>query len=342
MMFLLCGGMCTQATLQSQGSSRHNSPEPRYVHPALSNAPRSTRHSRWFKNVFFASDFIANKVATATAAAETNNDAQCRGAKLKLTREMSTSGRAPQTRDRGVEQSNNKSTRGVGKSRSRTSRPSGTIAWGLLDRGRLSRRFSEPQDQRKTPQTCTNPNVAGEGAVGFLEEAASALLLLHSRFFQGVEREEDLVCRMCTMCREAGWMGANTRNLTSHLDPLVVEELMSVRLDNTRKTMQCRSKQTPRVCRDRWNASAASLSFEDFYGVLADIAAFVYPRDAKEEACARPGQSLHRLLLEGVLPLAADMEPRLWSPRWEEACHFRRVWEWCHASWMPGPHNSTS
>lgn len=72
------------------------------------------------------------------------------------------------------------------------------------------------------------------------------------------------------------------------LDPLVLEEMAMARL------------------REGIPHSDEEFAFETFYRILADVAGLVYPRE---------GRAMHRLLLEGVLPLATDTEPRLWSPR---------------------------
>ncbi len=132
-------------------------------------------------------------------------------------------------------------------------------------------------------------NVASGGEAGrFLDESASALLLLHSRFFGGISQEEHIVCYLCKLCREAGWMGNLDIGRCPDLDPLVLEEMAMARL------------------REGIPHSDEEFAFETFYRILADVAGLVYPRE---------GRAMHRLLLEGVLPLATDTEPRLWSPR---------------------------
>ena len=62
-------------------------------------------------------------------------------------------------------------------------------------------------------------------------------------------------------------------------------------------------------------AGVLVFTFEDFYQTLADVACLVYPREANDKGGDRSGRAMHRLLLEGVLPLAADSRTRVWSPR---------------------------
>lgn len=146
----------------------------------------------------------------------------------------------------------------------------------------------------------------GEGE-RFLEESASALLHLHSRFFGGTIQEEDIVCRLCMLCREAGWMGSPLR-VCPDLDPIVLDDMVVARL----REYHCydagwRRSSTSRTCAKKdLPFSDGGLSFEAFYRILSQVASLVYPLE---------GRAMHRLLMEGVLPLAADSEPRRWSPR---------------------------
>lgn len=154
----------------------------------------------------------------------------------------------------------------------------------------------------------SGPDAARSGERGtFLEESASGLLLLHSRFFGGVRQEEDIVCRLCMLCREAGWM-ANPLRACPGLDPLVLEKMAVSRLRNTGCCDVVSRQRNSANDHSKNNLSHPEevFSFEIFYRILADIATLVYPREEK---------AMHRLLLEGVLPLAADNEPRIWSPR---------------------------
>lgn len=148
--------------------------------------------------------------------------------------------------------------------------------------------------------------VSGKEGGNFLEESASALLLLHSRFFGGMSQEEDIVCRLCTLCREAGWMG-NPLRACPGLDPLVLEKMIVARLRSAgRCDLRRQRNSASGHSKNNLSYSEEVFSFEAFYGILADVATLTYPRE---------GKAMHRLLLEGVLPLAADNEPRIWSPR---------------------------
>lgn len=164
--------------------------------------------------------------------------------------------------------------------------------------------------------------VGGSDGGIFLEESASALLYLHRRFFQAADGEEDLVCRLCVLCREAGWMG-NPRNRDapcSALDPFSVEELLIARLRDTKRVsagQEIGAEHHTSRTNYRSSTESGMFSFEEFYGVLSDIAAVVYPRDMEEQQRegSQPTRAMHRLLAEGVLPLAGDPVPRLWAPR---------------------------
>lgn len=107
----------------------------------------------------------------------------------------------------------------------------------------------------------------------------------------------------------------------SALDPFAVEELLIVRLRNTKRVSAGKEKMGAEhhTSGTNYRSSGKSgiLSFEEFYGVLSDIAAVVYPRDMEEQQRegVQPTRAMHRLLAEGVLPLAEDPVPRSWAPR---------------------------
>lgn len=104
----------------------------------------------------------------------------------------------------------------------------------------------------------------------------------------------------------------------SGLDPLVLEEILAERLEaKKRRSTTTELQSLEGHDRHRRPAAAGVLvfSFEDFYQTLADVACLVYPREANYEGGASSGRAMHRLLLEGVLPLAADSRTRVWSPR---------------------------
>lgn len=156
----------------------------------------------------------------------------------------------------------------------------------------------------------TGPAVVenGEGEE-FLEESASALLLLHTRFFGGISEEEDIVCRLCMLCREAGWMGSPLGGCFD-LDPIVLDNMVVAQLREThRNDAGWRRNTIPSNSRVREDLppSDEGISFEVFYKILSKVASLVYPLDER--------RAMHRLLMEGVLPLAADSEPRRWLHR---------------------------
>lgn len=161
--------------------------------------------------------------------------------------------------------------------------------------------------QRPTERQESRPDaVRGEEGGTFLEESASALLLLHSRFFVGVRQEDDIVCRLCMLCREAGWMG-NPLRVSPNLDPLVLENMIVARLQRSdRCDLVWQHNGASGHSKTKLSSSEEVFSFETFYRILADIAMLIYPRE---------GKAMKKLLLEGVLPLAADSAPRIWSPR---------------------------
>lgn len=182
----------------------------------------------------------------------------------------------------------------------------------------------QPGNRSTTDTTCQYQNttikmpvVTGKNEALFLEESASALLFLHSRFFRGMQRDEDLVCRLCMLCKEAGWMG-NPKGVYSGLDPLVLEGLLAERLEakeRTSKRTELQGLEHPDQHHRPAAAGVLVFTFEDFYQTLADVACLVYPREANDEGGDRSGRAMHRLLLEGVFPLAADSRTRVWSPR---------------------------
>lgn len=149
--------------------------------------------------------------------------------------------------------------------------------------------------------------VVEEGEL-FLEESASALLLLHSRFFGGISQEEDIVCRLCMLCREAGWMG-NPLRVCPDLDPIVLDDMVEAQLrERHRNRADWRHNTTSdsRMKEDIPYSDGGAFSFEAFYRILSQVASLVYPLERR---------ATQRLLVEGVLPLAADSEPRRWLPR---------------------------
>lgn len=276
----------------------------------------SSRFARWPKNVFFASDFVSHKTA-ATASKKIDylqrsrvrspTTSACRGTVQRQTRNMGDVGSKAQRRPRSS---------------------SGHAA--IVREKRAGRRVDKANVLQAGGRENEEKRLAlgvGESKGGrFLQESASALLHLHRRFFEGTDGEEDLVCRLCVLCREAGWMG-NPRSKgapCSALDAFAVEEMLILRLRGTKRAkaqqeMEDEHHHRNKPTNDRSDGSANSgvFSFEEFYGVLADIAAVVYPRGMEEleEEGVRSRRAMHRLLVEGVLPLADDPVPRLWSPR---------------------------
>lgn len=298
-----------QATLQSQdveNSANSRRPTPKYSKTASGAfSTPVARLSKWPKNIFFASDFIADKAAAAA----------CR----KRSTVKSSRGAAPRCRrNAGEGKKMGRGSRAMGEEApvDRMKENSSTTVFHTSSGGgafqQHSVRSSEDGEGR------TDVSVAGDEEACFLEESASALLLLHSRFFGGARHEEDVVCSLCTLCREAGWMG-NPLGVCPGLDPLVVEEIVMERLRTNHHSdvaWQRDNNNNGGSSRPAQHYEDDGFSFEDFYQILADVAGLVYPREAQEERRrAKPGRAMHRLLTEGVLPLAEDNQPRHWSPR---------------------------
>ncbi|CBJ27628.1 hypothetical protein Esi_0079_0072 [Ectocarpus siliculosus] len=301
-----------QATLQSQdveNSTNSRRPSPKYS--KTGSGAFSTpvvRLSKWPKNVFFASDFIADKAAAAA----------CR---KRSTGKSSRGGAAPRCRrNAGEGKTMGRGSRAMGEEApvTRMKENSSTTVFRTSGGGgafqQHSVRSSVDGEARR------DASVAGDEEAFFLEESASALLLLHSRFFGGARHEEDVVCSLCTLCREAGWMG-NPLGVCPGLDPLAVEEIVMERLRRNHHTdvaWKRHSNNSGGSSRPAKHYTDDGFSFEDFYQTLADVAGLVYPREAQEERRrAKPGRAMYRLLTEGVLPLAEDNQPRHWSPRSE-------------------------
>ncbi|CAN0160666.1 unnamed protein product, partial [Ectocarpus sp. 6 AP-2014] len=301
-----------QATLQSQevgNSTNSRRPSPKYS--KTGSGAFSTpvvRLSKWPKNVFFASDFIADKAAAAA----------CR---KRSTGKSSRGGAAPRCRrNAGEGKMVGRGARAMGEEApvARMKENSRTTVFRTSGGGGA---FQQHSVRRSVDgEARRDASVAGDEVAFFLEESASALLLLHSRFFGGARHEEDVVCSLCTLCREAGWMG-NPLGVCPGLDPLVVEEIVMGRLRRNHHTdvaWQRHSNNSGGSSRPAEHYTDDGFSFEDFYQTLADVAGVVYPREAQEERRrAKPGRAMHRLLTEGVLPLAEDIQPRHWSPRSE-------------------------
>ena len=243
--------------------------------------------------MFFASDFIAEKNAAAAA-----NSASARRRRPRR-RACSTDARkAERVRERGRERDHERGHEG-----GRAHEPA---ARHRIGNNAAACRSSD--GKRAVPQS-SHGRFESEEEDDFLEESASALLLLHSRFFCGVREEEGIVCRLCVLCREAGWMGDPLRPCPD-LDPLVLETMVSTRLRSTDRCDAGRQRNSGSGYRQNNLSSQVEdevFSFEAFYRVLAGVAILVYPRE---------GKAMQRLLLEGVLPLAADNEPRIWSSRY--------------------------
>ncbi|CAM9751072.1 unnamed protein product [Ectocarpus sp. 12 AP-2014] len=304
-----------QATLQSQRSqdvgnsalSRRPMPKFSKTGSGAFSTPPVARLSKWPKNVFFASDFIADKAAAA--------------AYRKRSTVKSSRGAAPRCRRNA----------GEGKKMGRGSRVMGEEAPVARMKGNRSTTVfctsggGGAFQQKKVRSSedgegSTDASIAGDEEAFFLEESASALLLLHSRFFGGAGHEEDVVSSLCTLCREAGWMG-DPLGVCPGLDPLVVEEIVMERLrrnHHTHVAWQRHNNNSGGSSRPAQHYEDDGFSFEDFYQILADVAGLVYPREAQEETQrTKPGRAMHRLLTEDVLPLAEDNQPRRWSPRSE-------------------------
>lgn len=287
--------------------------------------------------MFFASDFIADRASTAAAAAVVA--AAAAGATVSsanprhTVRESINRGGMPSRPREGVGALNmdKHSDRRSSREASVRSEPSGRNCAVRRSGNKTEMRMAQEdlgcegrEEQSGNRSTIHNsstrkvPAVAGKKESLFLEESASALLFLHSRFFRGVQRDEDLVCRLCMLCKEAGWMG-DPRGVYSGLDPLVLDGLLAERLDAKKRRSKAELQGLEHPDRHHRNRQAGGgvFSFEDFYQTLADIACLVFPHEAndQDESGARSGRAMQMLLLEGVIPLAADSKPRVWSPR---------------------------
>ncbi|CAM9482410.1 unnamed protein product, partial [Ectocarpus fasciculatus] len=300
-----------QATLQRQdagNSANSRRPTPKYSKTGSGefSAPVA-RLSKWPKNVFFASDFIADKAAAAAACRKRSTIKPSRGTTPRC------------RRNAGEGKEIVRGSRGMGEEapvprmkESSSTTVSRTSSGGGAFQQHSERSFGNGEGK-------SDPSVAGdeEEEAFFLEESASALLLLHSRFFGGARHEEDVVCSLCTLCREAGWMG-NPLRVCPDLDPLVVEGIVTERLRGKHHDVAWQhhnDNNSGRSASSAQHYGDVSFTFEDFYQILADVAGLVYPREAQEERRrAKAGRAMHRLLTEGVLPLAEDNHPRRWSP----------------------------
>ena len=220
--------------------------------PDVSDA--MVRFPRWPKNIFFASDFIADRTSSAAAAA----GAAVAGATMSPTNpryavsKESTNrrGAAPRQRDdvgasnRDVPSTRRYMRKAPGESISERGceaqlpRPRDKRGGLRMTEEDIDLESKEQPGNRSTTGTTYQykttvskmPAATGKKEALFLEESASALLFLHSRFFRGVQRDDDLVCRLCVLCKEAGWMG-NPKGAYSGLDPLVLEGLLAERLE---------------------------------------------------------------------------------------------------------------
>lgn len=298
----LLHALCTnQATLQRQvGEARNSSNSQRraarYTDPdqGAFSAPVA-RLSKWPKNIFFASDFIADRVAA-------SGSVRHRATKPSRT----TAARCPNI--------------GPGKSERRSSAQKVDLHEPRPKEGSTCPGSS---GGRRTLQQGTEGFADGDGKrdvgvaeveVSFIERSARALLVLHSRFFGSVKREDDIVCCLCKLCREAGWMGDPRRQCRA-LDPLILDELVTEQ-QRGKQSSESGRRSRGSITYPETKSGSVTFSFEDLYRSLATIATLVYPRATeRERESARPGRAMHRLLMEGVLPLAADNQPRQWSPR---------------------------
>lgn len=162
----------------------------------------------------------------------------------------------------------------------------------------------------------------------FLGKMASAVYCLHSRYFQGMKGHDLLLVQLCTLCREAGWMGPPIFSAVRpgeypEIDPFILEELLSV--DSFSAKTRQKQDVHPVVRNDRSEPSGrrtainrVNVSFEDLYHILVEIAALVYPLDAVETNDSPSPRAMYRLLLDGVFPLVSEVAPRLCSPRYEK------------------------
>ncbi|CAM9262703.1 unnamed protein product, partial [Scytosiphon promiscuus] len=292
-----------QATLQRQvGEVRTSSTSQRrtvtYTEPGRGafSAPVA-RLSKWPNNIFFASDFIADKAAA-------SRSIRCRATRPS----RATAAGCPKVGPGPIER----------RSRVKIDPQEIHLKKELTTSGSSHGK----RVLRRSPRGCADGDVK-EDIVGpnlnegrSMERSASALLLLHSRFFGDVKDEDDIVCCLCRLCREAGWMGQSSKECQT-LDALVLKELV---------VEQQRGKRSTRIAAGRKDRGSdacprpknenVTFSFEDLYRMLTTIAHHVYPHGAENgRADTRPGWAMHKLLIEGVLPLAADNQPRQWSPR---------------------------
>lgn len=139
---------------------------------------------------------------------------------------------------------------------------------------------------------------------------------------------DGLLVRLCTLCREAGWMGSpgycpnvdpatvertGIPDLGPEIDPFIVAEILSAHVQGAR----------PCPLKDRGRVSGGPVvfdrkeivSFDGLYRILVDIAVLAYPLDDFEGDGSHSARAMHRLLLEDVFPLVSEVTPRLWSPR---------------------------
>eukprot|EP00903_Cladosiphon_okamuranus_P010738 g10149.t1 len=291
-----------QATLRVEGSKgtrnssdlQRRASRSRYADPGSFSGSLSSpvaHLTKWPKNVFFASDFIAG-MAAAPSSTNARRRRPRRGACSTNARKADA--RDPRTTTAGPESATGRRI----KKDIAACRSSGCNARAVPQsiQGRPRIEFEESRP-------VVDVASAEEGGTS-LEEAASALLLLHSRFVGGVRQEEGIVCRLCMLCKEAGWMG-NPLRASPDLDPLVLEKMVVARLRSTGRQRNSASGHRKNNLSHSSASEEEELSFETFYRILADIATLVYPCE---------GKAMQRLLLEGVLPLAADKGPRTWSP----------------------------
>ena len=288
-----------------------------------------TRFPRWPKNVFFASDFIADRDSGAAAATVTAASGSSTNSRHTVQGSINRGGAASRQvgsveaskMDRRINRGYRRRAPGASASErgceARRPGPNNKRVIRMAQKG-VGHEKRESSGNMNTIHRSSGthkmPAATGKKEALFLEESASALLFLHSRFFGGVRRHEDVVCRLCMLCKEAGWMG-DSGGVCSGLDPLVLEGLLAERLGE--KTRASKTELQGLEHPDRHHRPAAGVlvfSFEDFYQTLADVASFVYPHEAND-GVARSGRALHRLLKEGVLPLANDSKTRVWSTR---------------------------
>lgn len=295
-----------------RSSSKPNSVGRKFdlVTSSSTTTPAAARPTKWPENIFFARDYIASSKAAAA------RDARCPSSTWRpaLQRSMNIVTRA--------KQEHNCVTAAiiVGHSAQQTESTTTTIApyevherrdeRGILQEEEAVDRADDNVVRRSTQATQITEGTAVGGS-DFIEETAAAVLCLHSQYFAGVKGQDNLVVRLCTLCREAGFMGRDESNFGDagqEQDPFVLEELVHLGLADIRMPQKPEGREhafpgedqrKTLLARQIVDDAAVEISFEGFYQILLEIAVFFVCRDdAKVSDDSRSARAMHRLLLE--------------------------------------------